>query len=56
MPLALWGYREEMRRHARIYLKSQAELPGFWRRNRDQIMVAIGSLILGALLAKWLDL
>jgi hypothetical protein len=47
-----WAFREALNRHGRIVLKSQAEAPGFFRRNGDNIILAVASMILGGVFAK----
>lgn len=53
---AVWAWRERSDRHVRVLLKRHSEVPGFIERNRDQIAMNVGFMVLGGLLTKLLGL
>lgn len=53
---SLWGYREEDKRHVRIVLKTRSDAPNFAVRNRDQIAMNLGFMVIGGLLTKLLGI
>ena len=50
----VWGYREDVQRHARVVLTKRSDAPGFFERNRDQMILSLVMMIVGGLLTKLL--
>jgi hypothetical protein len=53
---SVWSWRELNDRRVRLILKSRADAPSFLKRNGDQIVLMVASLVVGGVLTKLLGL